>query len=161
MSGLHPELRRYVAIVLFASAAVAAAGGTALALGWRGIPGTTVAPRWALLGFALVALMLGYLGLVVVPRWYRRSSRIVATAEPVARRILMEIESSSDSTSLYATVLDASLPGDRIAVLRPRWPVEPLRGATLDVSAYLDPVSRRPVAFRTPRGLLWCMPPSH
>jgi hypothetical protein len=148
-------------MVLFASAAVAVAGAAALALGWPRIPGTTNGSTWAFVTFAVVALLLGYLGLVVVPRWYRHSSSIVATAEPVACRILMEIESSSDSTSLYATVLDASLPGDRIAVLRPRWPVEPLRGVTLDVSAYLDPVSRRPVAFRTPRGLLWCMPSSH
>jgi hypothetical protein len=158
MFGLHPDLRRYVSMALFASAAVAVAGAVALAAGWPGIPGTTTVPRWAVVIFAVVALLLGYLGLIVVPRWYRRSSRIVSSVEPKACRILLEITSDSESTSLYATVLDMSHPGGRFAVLMPQWSVQPLLGASLDVSVYLAPASQRPVAFRTPRGLLWCMP---
>jgi hypothetical protein len=158
MSGLHPDLRRQVSIILLASAAVAIAGVVALAVGWPVTPGGTNVPRWALLALVVVFLLVGYLGLIIVPRWYSRSSRIVSSVEPGACRILLEIVSSPDSTSLYATILDASLPGGRFAVLMPRWPVRPLLGASLDASAYLDPASQRPVAFRTARGLLWCMP---
>lgn len=153
---MHPDLRRHVSVALFASAGVAVSGAVALALGWREIPGAANA-RWAFVTFAVVALLLGYLGLIIVPRWYRRSSRVVSSVVPRAGRILLEIESGTDSTSLYATVLDGS-PGGPYAVLMPAWPVQPLLDASLDVSVYFDPVSQRPVAFRTPRGLLWCMP---
>lgn len=102
---IHPDLRRYVLTALWVSGAVGIAGIGSLALGLTGmISGGS--PEWPFLLFGVVALLSSHLGLVLVPRWYRRSSTIVSSAQPTSGHILLELESDSDSTSLYATVVD-------------------------------------------------------
>ena|SRR5215472_13148883 len=153
---IHPDLRRYVLTALWVSGAVGIAGIGSLALGLTGmISGGS--PEWPFLLFGVVALLSSHLGLVLVPRWYRRSSTIVSSAQPTSGHILLELESDSDSTSLYATVLDTG-PRSRLGLLIPTWPVQPFLGAPVDAHIYRDPASQRPVAFGTTGGLLWCMP---
>jgi hypothetical protein len=156
--GIHSDLRPYVSKALVLSTAVGIAGAMAVAFGLPMIRGAVGPPNWPFVIFGVVSLLCGYLGVVIVPRWYRRSSTIVSTAVPGPGRILLQIQSDSESTSLYGTVLGTSAPQSRIGLLSPAWSVEPFLGTPLDVSIYVDPVSQRPVAFRTPQGLIWCMP---
>ena len=118
-------------------------------------------PSWPFVIFGIVAILSAYLGTAIVPRHYRHASRVVASVTPTSQRIVLQLESDSDSTSLYATPIDSVAPqrARRLGLLIPVWSVEPLLGKPLDVSAYLDPESNGPVAFRTPNGLLWCLLP--
>ena len=158
MLGIHSDLRPYVSRALVLSAAVGIAGAMAVAFGLPMIRGAAGPPNWPFVIFGVVSLFCSYLGVVIVPRWYRRSSTIVSTAVPKPGRILLQIQSDFESTSLYGTILCISESESRVGLLKPAWSVEPFMGAPLDVSIYVDSVSQRPVAFRTPRGLIWCMP---
>jgi len=46
-----------------------------------------------------------------------------------------------------------------LGLLVPIWSVEPLLGNPLEVSAYVDPATNQPVAFRTAKGMLWGLLP--
>ena len=79
---------------------------------------------------------------------------------PTPQRIILELESDSDSTSLYAAPVDAEDTRHRKTLQPvPIWSVEPLLGNPLEVSAYVDPATNQPVAFRTAKGMLWCLLP--
>jgi hypothetical protein len=97
----------------------------------------------------------------MVPRHYRSAPRVVASVMPTPRRIILELESDSDSTSLYATPVDAegTRHRKRLGLLVPIWSVELLLGNPLEVSAYVNPATNQPVAFRTAKGMLWCLLP--
>ena len=151
-SGLHRDLWPHLALVSVVSALLALAGFVALFVWARSLLKATDV-RWGLLVFGIAALGAAYLGLATVPRWYRRASFIVATAQPTPGSIALEIESGSDSTTVYALCA-----GERYAVLRPRWQVAELVGEPLAAEIYRDPRVNRPVAFRVKQGLLWCIP---
>ena len=152
---VHSDLKRYVSAAFLVSAGVGVFGMFFLILG------VVRTPSWPFVIFGIVAILSAYLGTAIVPRHYRHASRVVASVTPTPQRIVLELESASDSTSLYATPIDSVAPqrAGRLGLLIPVWSVEPLLGKPLDVSAYLDPESNRPVAFRTPNGLLWCLLP--
>jgi hypothetical protein len=159
MFGVHPDLRRYVSVAFYLSAAVGVTGVLFLILGiTQNSAGT---PHWPFIIFGIVAILSGYLGVTMVPRHYRSATRVVASVMPTPQRIILELESESDSTSLYATPVDAegTRHRKRLALLIPIWSVEPLLGNPLEASAYVDPATNEPVAFRTPKGLLWCLLP--
>ena len=155
MFDVHPDLRRYVSVAFFLSAGVGLVGLLFLGLGTVGVR------SWPFVIFGVVAIVSAYLGMVTVPRRYRYASRLVASVKPTQQDILLELESDSDSTSLYATPLrsSSSQPAERIALLMPAWSVQPLLGKPVEASAYLDPSTNRPVAFGTSRGILWCLLP--
>jgi hypothetical protein len=111
--------------------------------------------------FGVVAILSSYVGVRTVPRHYRSAPRRVASVMPMPQHIILGLESDSDSTSLYATPVDAegTRRQKRLGLLVPIWSVEPLLGNPLEVSAYLDPATNQPVAFRTAKGMLWCLLP--
>jgi len=152
---VHSDLKRYVSAAFLVSAGVGVFGMFFLTLG------VVCTPSWPFVIFGIVAILSAYLGTAIVPRHYRYASRVVASVTPTSQRIVLQLESDSDSTSLYATPIDSVAPqrARRLGLLIPVWSVEPLLGKPLDVSAYLDPESNRPVAFRTSNGLLWCLLP--
>lgn len=152
---VHSDLKRYVSAAFLVSAGVGVFGMVFLILG------VVRTPSWPFVIFGIVAILSAYLGTAIVPRHYRYASPVVASVTPTPQRIVLELESDSDSTSLYATPIDSVAPqcAGRLGLLIPAWSVEPLLGNPLDVSAYLDPDTNRPVAFRTPNGLLWSLLP--
>lgn len=152
MIGLHPDLRKHLAIVSVVSLLFALAGFTALFVWARSLLMTEHA-RWGLLVFGIAAFGITYLGLAALPRWYRRASFIVATEKPSAGEIMLGREPGSDPT-----LLQAMYDGERYRVLKPRWPIEAMLGRRVAAQIYTDPRERRPVAFRISEGLLWCLP---
>ena len=130
---VHSDLKRYVSAAFLVSAGVGVFGMFFLILG------VVRTPSWPFVIFGIVAILSAYLGTAIVPRHYRYASRIVASVTPTPQRIVLELESASDSTSLYATPIDSVAPqrAGRLGLLIPVWSVEPLLGKPLDVSAYL------------------------
>ena len=161
MFDVHPDLRRYVSVAFFLSAGGGLAGLLFLGLGMLGLRSSADGHPWPFVIFGVVAITSAYLGMATVPRRYRYASRLVASVKPTQQDILLELESDSDSTSLYATPLRSSSTQqtERVALLIPAWSVQPLLDKPLEVSAYLDPSTNRPVAFGTSRGILWCLLP--
>src|SRR5262245_61981282 len=154
MFGVHPDLRTYVSAAFFVSAALAVAGIASL------FYGAIVSNRtqWPFIIFGAIAISSSFLGVVVVPRWYRHSTKVVSSVTPRPGRIRLEIESDSDSPSLYGTVIDVAEPQPRLLLLMPSWHVEPIVGIPISAAIYRDPLSHRPVAFGTSSGFLWCVP---
>ena len=152
MIGLHPDLRKHLALVSIVSIVLAIVGFAALFVWARSLLAAEHA-RWGLLVFGIAALAIAYLGLAALPRWYRRASFVVATETPQPGAIVLGHEVDSHSTLLYA-----EYDGERYTLVKPRWPVEPLFGKRLDAHIYTDPRSRSPAAFRLAQGLLWCVP---
>ena len=126
MFGVHPDLRTYVLTAFLLSTAVSVAGIASLFYGTY--PGDHV--QWPFIIFGIIALSSRCLGIVVVPRWYRHSTRVVSTVTPTSGRIHLEIESDSDSTSLYGIVIDTAEPKARVLLLMPSWPVQALVGSS-------------------------------
>lgn len=160
MFGVHPTLRHYVAVAFYLSAGFGVFGVVFLSLGLtRGEAGH---PDWPFVVFGAIAIVSGLLGATLIPRHYRTATHVVATVAPTAQRILLELESDSDSTSLYATPLEihsgTKKRRHRYALVLPIWNVEALLNRPLSVSAYMNPVNNRPVAFSTAKGMLWCIP---
>jgi len=153
MFDVHPDLRRYVSVAFFLSVGVGLTGLLFLVLGTIGVSGAA--------GSAPGAIASAYLGMVTVPRRYRYASRLVGSVKPTQQDILLALESDSDSTSLYATPLlsSSTQQAQRVALLIPTWSIQPLLGKPIEVAAYLDPSTGRPVAFGTSRGILWCLLP--
>jgi hypothetical protein len=152
MIGLHPDLRKHLALVFIVSMLLAIVGFAALFVWARSLLAAEHA-RSGLLVFGIAAFAVAYLGLAALPRWYRRASFVVATERPRAGAILLAREVASDTTLLYA-----EYEGERYTVIKPRWPVETLLGKHLDAHVYIDPRSGSPAAFRVGQGLLWCVP---
>jgi hypothetical protein len=157
---IHPDLIKYVRTVVGASGLLGLAGLSAVLAAALEIPVLARIPRWALILFGLVSVAVAFVGVFVAPRWYRRASCVVATTKPLPARLTLEVESDSDTTTLYAILdcADASLSSVRFALLFPRWQVEPLYETQTDVTVFLDPESKRPVAIQTSRGMLWSKP---
>jgi len=109
MFDVHPDLRRYVSVTFFVSAAVGVFGVLFLILGLTGVHGSAKGPSWPFVIFGVVAI-LSCVGMTIVPRHYRYASRVVASVTATPQRIVLELESDSDSTSLYATPITASQP---------------------------------------------------
>ena len=105
-SGVHPDVRVYVGAAVTVSVAVGIAGSLGVLHGCGVLAGSDV--RWPFILFGAASLFAAFLGTVVVPRWYSRSTGVVATVTPERARIRLEIESDSDSTSLYGTILDCA-----------------------------------------------------
>ncbi len=152
---VHSDLKRYVSAAFLVSAGVGVFGMFFLALG------LVRTPSWPFVIFGIVAILSAYLGTAIVPRHYRYASRVVASVTATPQRIVLELESDSDSTSLYATPIDSTARqrARRLGLLLPVWSVQSLLGKPLDVSVYLDPATNQPVAFRTAKGVLWCLLP--
>jgi hypothetical protein len=131
-----------------------------LILGLTGVHGSAKGPSWPFVIFGVVAI-LSCVGMTIVPRHYRYASRVVASVTATPQRIVLELDSDSDSTSLYATPIDSTARqrARRLGLLLPIWSVQSLLGKPLDVSVYLDPATNQPVAFRTAKGMLWCLLP--
>jgi len=161
MFDVHPDLRRYVSVAVNVSAGVGVIGVLFVILGLAGSQNSAGTPSWPFIIFGVVAILSSYVGVRTVPRHYRSATRLVASVMPMPERIILELESDSDSTSLYATPVDAegTRRQKRLGLLVPIWSVEPLLGNPLEVSAYVDPATNQPVAFRTAKGMLWCLLP--
>ena len=108
MFDVHPDLRRYVSVAFFLSVGVGLTGLLFLVLGTIGVSGAAGVRSWPFVIFGVVAIASAYLGMVTVPRRYRYASRLVGSVKPTQQDILLELESDSDSTSLYATPLLSS-----------------------------------------------------
>lgn len=157
MSNLHPELRKNMRIPLVGSIALALAGLAMLVI-LAEAPSILPRPHGLFLLLAIFFLGIAYLGLVIAPRWYRRSSKLVTWVAPVQGRIVLQKVAGSSATSLSAAfVNDAAQRRHRYLVFTPPWPVEPLLGTPLEVAVYRDPRTEGPVAFQIPQGLLWCV----
>lgn len=117
-------------------------------------------PEWPFVIFEVIAIVSGVLGTTLVPRHYRTATQVVNTFEPTAQRILLELDSDSDSTSLYATPLEvgsgANKRRDRYALVLPIWNVESLLNERIADCCLrcFNPVNNRRVAFRTAKGML-------
>jgi hypothetical protein len=161
MFGVHADLRRHVLVSLVASAALGAAGVAMLIARAANLPAVRGIPTVVLVGFGVVALGVAYLGAVVGPRWFREASRIVASARPVPGTAALRLDSSSDSTSLYARLEpspgSSGFSSHEIAVLIPRWDVAELLRSLVPVSIYIDPATSRIAAIETGQGLLWVL----
>jgi hypothetical protein len=156
--GVHPDLRKQILVTSVSSTALGVAGLAALIVAWR----SPSEPRWPLLLFAAASIPIAYIGLVIAPRWYRRASRVVASVRPTRTAIVLRLEADSDSTSLYASFATppatAEVEPEAFPLVIPRWRVDLLLGTSIEADVYCDPSSQRPVAFRVPSGLLWCLP---
>ena len=159
MFDVHPDLRRYVSVAFFVSAGVGVFGVLFLILDLTGVHGSAKGASWPFVIFGVVAILSGCVGMTIVPHHYRYTSRVVASVTPTPQRIVLEFESDSYSTSLYATPINSTARqrARRLGLLLPVWSVQPLLGKPLDVSVYLDPAAKRPVAFNMPKGMLWCL----
>jgi hypothetical protein len=159
MFDVHPDLRRHLYASFAVSAALGAAGVAALVAFAADAPAVREIPAWVLVGFGVVALGVAYLGTVVSPRWYRHASRVVSSVQPVAGTAVLRLDSSSDSTWLYARLEPPSgssvFASHEIALLFPRWDVGELLRSPISVSLYIDPATSRVAAIQTARGLLW------
>jgi len=151
MFGVHPDLRPHVALAFVSSALLGAVGVATIA---AAALGKAPVPLWAAFGLAAVTLAVAWLGTVVNPRWYRESTRIVSSVQPLPGSARLRLEPDSDSTSLYARVEPSRAEGE-IPLLLPRWDVRPLLDSDVPVSLYLHPRTSAVVALRTDRGLLW------
>jgi protein-S-isoprenylcysteine O-methyltransferase Ste14 len=78
MFGVHPDLRRYVAVASSVSVALAIAGLVSLVHGLR------TSGQWLFVVFGVIALSSSFLGIVVVPRWYPHATRVVSMVTPKA-----------------------------------------------------------------------------
>jgi hypothetical protein len=106
-------------------------------------------------------LVVGYVGAVLSPRWYRRATKVVQAETPVNATVSLRLESTSDSTHLYADVQSIDGPAlddPEVGLLIPRWDVTPLVGQDQDVEAWRDPRNGKVLAFKTGHGMLWTMP---
>jgi hypothetical protein len=158
MFGVHPELRGKVVVTCVSSAAVVLFGLFAVLGAW----GEPYAPWLMILLFATAALCIAWAGLVIAPRWYRHASRVVASTLPAPATIVLQLESDSESTALYASFATsppmANAKIERFPLVIPSWSIESYLGAPLDATVYRDPSTQHPVAFQIAGGLLWCMP---
>jgi len=161
MFDVHPDLRRYVSVAVNVSAGVGVIGVLFVILGLAGSQNSAGTPSWPFIIFGVVAILSSYVGVRTVPRHYRSATRVVAFVTPRPQRIILELESDSDSTSLYARSIDlrTTRHPKREGLLIPIWSVESLLGKPLQVTAYIDPATNQPVAFRTAKGMLWCLLP--
>ncbi|HEY6070678.1 MAG TPA: hypothetical protein VIU85_04815 [Chthoniobacterales bacterium] len=158
MFGVHRDLRCYVSVALYVSAGLGIFGIVFLILGLTRGDAYIHPPDWPFVIFGLVAIASGILGTTLVPRYYRIATRVVTTVEPIAQFITLELVSDADSTSLYAMRIDPKKKHPtRFGLILPIWNVESLLNQSLPVSAYINPATHRPVAFRTAKGMLWCM----
>jgi hypothetical protein len=107
MFDVHPDLRRYVSVTFFVSAGVGVFGVLFLILGLTGVHGSAKGPSWPFVIFGVVAILSGCVGMTIVPRHYRYASRVVASVT-TPQCIVLELESDSDSTSLYAMPIDSA-----------------------------------------------------
>jgi hypothetical protein len=159
MATFPPELKRYRLLVVGSSLFLAGVGGVSLFLALS--PGSSERSPIPFVLFAIVAFAVSAFGLFFVPRWYRRAAHIVSTTPPLPGFAILTLEADSESTALYAMVSTpdpAARPLERIALLIPRWKVQPLLGASLSVGLHIDPSSSRLMAISTEHGVLWCMP---
>ena len=158
MFGVHRDLRRQILVTSVSSAALGIAGLAALVAAWWSL----LEPPWLLLVFAAASLPISYVGLVIAPRWYRHTSRVVASIQPTVATIVLCLEADSDSTSLYASFATSSSIAkaeiERFSLVIPRWRVDSHVGTPIEAKVYRDPSSQRPVAFQITSGLLWCLP---
>ena len=161
MFDVHPDLRRYVSVAVYVSAGVGVIGVLFVILGQAGSQNSAGTPSWPFMIFGVVLILSSYVGVRTVPRHYRSATRVVASVTPTPQRIILELESDSDSTSLYASPVDlrTTRHPKRESLLIPIWSVESLLGKPLQVTAYIDPATNRTVAFRTAKGMLWCLLP--
>jgi hypothetical protein len=159
MFGVHPELRRHLFVSFVASALLGVAGACALMAFAMNAGAVRDVPAWVLVGFGLFALAVTYLGTVAGPRWYRNSSLVVSSVQPVEGTAVLRMDPSLDSTSLYARLEppagSSAFPSHEIAVLFPRWDVAELLQSPVPASIYIDPATSRAAAIKTSRGLLW------
>ena len=153
MFGIHPDLRTYISTTVYVAVALASAGATGFIYGLTGHH-----RQWPFVIFGILALLSSLAGILVVPRWYRHATGVVSAVTPRSGHVRLEIESSSESPSLYVTLIDGAEPQSRGLLLMPSWPVQPLLGGRIEVGIYFDPASHLPVAFNTSSGLLWCVP---
>lgn len=160
MFSVHRTLTRYVSVGFYLSTAVGICGALFLIVGLAHAQAPH--PDWTFVIFGVVGMLSGVLGTALVPRHYRTATRIIANVEPIAQRIVVDLVSDADSTSLYATPLEvdsgAKKRSRRYALVLPIWNVESLVNEPISVSAYVNPATNRTVAFRTPKGMLWCIP---
>lgn len=156
MPGLHADLEKHMFIPLAGSTLLAVVGGALLVV-LAEKPALLPHPHGLFLLLAILCVCIAYVGLVVAPRWYRHSSKIVTWAAPTHGRIVLQRRSDSGAASLYAELVEHAGPKHKYLVLAPAWPVKPLLDAPLDAAIYRDPRTRSPVAFRIPQGLLWCV----
>jgi hypothetical protein len=89
-------------------------------------------------------------------------ANVITPAASSPGRIVLEADTDSGSTSLYARDLTDSttVGGGRHLLLSPPWSVEPWLGRPLEVCIYRNPHYEQPVAFGTPAGFFWCVPAS-
>jgi hypothetical protein len=106
MFDVHPALRRYVSVAVYVSAGVGVIGALFVILGLAGSQNSGGTPSWPFVIFGVVAILSSYVGVRTVPRHYRFATRVVASVTPTPQRIILELESDSDSTSLYASPVD-------------------------------------------------------
>ena len=162
MFGIHPDLRRHVAVTWLSSAALGIAGLAMLAALAAGAPALRPIPTWLIVIFVIMALAIGYFGAIVAPRRYRAASHVVSSVGPVPDSMTLRLDSSSDSTSLYGRLEAVEGAGvfqpREIPLLIPRWDIAPLLKTKTPVSVYIDPQTSDIVAFGTAAGLLWCLP---
>jgi hypothetical protein len=130
MFDVNPDLRRYVSATFFVSAGVGVFGVLFLILGLTGVHGSAKGPSWPFVIFGVVAILSDCVGMTIVPRQHRYASRVVASVTATPQRIVLELESDSDSTSLYATPIDSTARqrARRLGLLLPVWSVQSLLG---------------------------------
>jgi hypothetical protein len=160
--GLHPDLLRHTALAIFSSVVVGSVGVFMLVAGVVPLEATRGIPAWVLIVFGALFVLLAYAGVVWVPSWYRGASRVVASNQAVPGIARLRLDSSSDSTSLYARVVSPTHPesnrSDEVTLLIPRWSVAPLLDSDVQVLLFFHPVTKKVVALKTTQGLLWCVP---
>lgn len=161
MIGVHPDLRRYTVLVTVVSLGLIIAGALLLYGAVTGSPRVEDIPVSVTLVFAAVFLVVGFVGAVLSPRWYRHATRIVNSHTPVNATVALRLESDSETTHLIADVkdIDGEPPDDTdVSMLIPRWEVEPLTGRELQLPIWCDPDTHKLLAVKTERGLIWSMP---
>ena len=161
MLGIHPELRRHTILVELSSLALLVAGAALVYATLAGLPLVEGIPETIAFLVAACFIVLGYVGAVLSPRWYRHATQVVQSATPVHAMVSLRLESDSDSTHLYADVQSIDGPpldDPEVALLIPRWDVAPLVGEPREVEAWRDPESGKLLALRLEQGLLWSMP---
>jgi hypothetical protein len=121
MLRVHADLWSYVFLVTVLGAVIGVIGISCIIL--AGIIPEYVfekmrlgsAAIWILLGFGIILLVLAYLCVAVVPRWYRRATCALEHGQPIDMDLVLRREDWTDSTEWYAELWNPGATASAVA----------------------------------------------
>jgi len=110
--------------------------------------------------FGIFFLIFGVFLIVISLRWPRRAIWVYHNVAPVATRMVLRMESWSDSNSYTAELRqigagNGSPRALEVSVFNPLWEAKQILGKEVVAGVYFDPRSNEPAVIETEHGLLW------